>query len=151
MDRRSFLGLAAVTAAASVAGTFLDPGPVSAAAGGKMLLGSANSAGSATTTVATTGGTGLAGKGAAHGVYGVSNNTGASYAGAKGTAGSTASYGVMSSGKLGVNGPVELAAISVTSYTGPGTGKSFLYVKTTTTGMDLRFKTPTGDVSVAAG
>ncbi len=140
--RRALLVGVAAAAGSWAAGLVGRAEPVSAANGSPVLLGLANTA-TATTTVTTSTGTGVAGVGPI-GISGTANSTSATSAGVFGTSGSTANYGVMSSGKLGVTGPIEMTNLTITNYAGPATGKSFLYVKAITGGTELRIKFPSG-------
>ena len=143
--RRALLVGAAAAAGSWAAGLVGRAEPVSAANGSAVVLGSATNAATASTTVTTSTGTGVAGVGPI-GISGTANSTSATAAGVFGTSGSTANYGVMSSGKLGVTGPIEMANLTITNYAGPATGKSFLYVKAGTTAgtTELRIKFPSG-------
>ena len=141
--RRALLVGAAGAVAGWAAGLFGRVAPAAAANGSPVLLGVSTNAATATTQVTTTSGSGLAGTGPI-GINGTTTSTAATSAGVYGVSSSTLNYGVMSSGKMGVVGPIELAAITITNFSGPTAGKSFLYVKTTTTGTELHVKFPSG-------
>ena len=137
---------------ASVVGAFatgVASSPARAANGGSALLGKSNSA-SLTTSVTTSAGTGLAATGPV-GVSGKSSSTAAANAGVLGTAASVANYGVFSNGKLGTTGPLEMAALTITSYANPLATKAYLYVKTNGNVTELRFKVGTNDVLITSG
>ena len=113
------------------------------AAAAPVLIGAANKA-AAATTVTTTVGTGFAATGATYGASGTATGTAATAAGVSGTAKSTAGYGVMANGRLGVTGPIEMAVVTIASYTGPAAGKGYLYAKTNAKVTELRVKFPSG-------
>ncbi|MEI7742231.1 MAG: hypothetical protein WCK58_00620 [Chloroflexota bacterium] len=114
-----------------------------------LLLGTASKA-TAATTITTTIGTGVSATGPS-GISGTTTGTTAAGIGVSGKAGTTA-YGVMSNGKLGATGPLELGVITVTSYVAPAVGKAFLYSQTNAKVTELRLKLPSGkDVLIAAG
>lgn len=148
--RRALLAGAAGAVGVWAAGLVGRVTPVSAANGGSTILGSSNSA-TLTTSVTTTSGSGLQGTGPI-GVSGTSTGTGTTNAGVYGTAASTANYGVYSSGKLGVVGPVELATITISNWAGPASGKAYLYAKAGTSTTELHVRFPSGvDKLLASG
>ena len=140
--RRTLLAGALGAAAAWTAGLLGLASPVAAANGGSVLLGTANAA-TATTSITTTAGNGIAGTGPI-GVSGTSNSATTTSAGVYGVSSTTGNYGVYSSGKLGVIGPIELSTLTITNYAGPATGKAFLYVKTNGAVTELHVKFPSG-------
>ncbi len=122
-----------------------------AKAASAVILGAANKA-TATTSITTTAGVGLAGTGVTYGVSGTAVGTATTATGVLGTAKDTTGYGVMSNGRLGVKGPVELAVVTVTSYAGPAAGKAYLYAKTNLKVTELHVKFPSGkDVVITSG
>ena len=150
VSRRGLLAKVAGAAAAIAATAGLIP-PVQAAVVPSVLLGSANVA-TAATLVTTTTGSALAGVGAVHGVAGTATGTLVTNIGVTGKAGSTANYGVLSNGKAGVTGPVEIGVVTITGYAGPAAGKAFLYTKTNLKVTELRIKFPSGkDLLVTSG
>ena len=54
-----------------------------------------------------------------------------------------AAYGVFSSGRLGVTGPIELSPLTLSNYTVPA-GKAILYVKTVSGVTELHVRFPSG-------
>ncbi len=138
--RRTLLTGALGAAAAWGAGLFAFAAPVAAATA--VNLGVANSA-TATTSITTTVGTGLAGTGPI-GISGTAKGTATTAAGVYGVSASTANYGVYSSGKLGVVGPIEMSVLTITNYAGPVAGKAFLYVKTNGAITELHVRFPSG-------
>lgn len=153
--RRLLASIAGAAAAVGLAAAL--PRPALGADGGRMLLGTSNTATRAT-GISTTGGAALSARSEdddedAYGIAGIARGTSIAAAGVRGVPGSTSNYGVFSFGKLGVEGPVELANIAVTNVAGPAAGKAFLYTralsKTTT---ELRIRFPGGvDRLVASG
>ena len=82
-------------------------------------------------------------------IQAVANSSGA--AGVYG-AGPSTGYGVFSSGRFGVTGPVELTPLTLSNFTTPS-GKAFLYVVKNNNGShDLRVRFPSGaEKTLASG
>lgn len=147
-SRRGFSQVAA-TVTAGIAGLFLGVRGTRAANGGSVLLGKSNTA-TASTAVTTSTGTAISGTGPI-GVSGKASVTTATAPGVQGTASGT-NYGVMSAGKLGTTGPIEMASLTVANWSTPAAGKAYLYTKTNATVTELRLKLPSGgDVLIASG
>ena len=149
-SRRAVLAAAAGAGTAWLVGLFGMAQRTNAANGSAVILGSTSNSATATTGVVTTSGAGIAGTGPI-GVNGMTNSTSTTAAGVYGTSSTTGNYGVFSSGKMGVVGPVELSAVTITNYPGPVSGKTFVYVRTTSTGTELRVKFPSGVDKLIAG
>ncbi len=146
--RRNVLALLAGSVLATL-GLARDARPAAAAAA-TVLLGTANKA-TVSTSITTTVGTGLDAKGAAYGAYGTAIGTTTTAMGVSGTAKATSGYGVMSNGRLGVTGPIEMAVVTIASYAGPAPLRAYLYVKTNAKVTELRVKFPSGvDVSITS-
>jgi hypothetical protein len=149
-SRRAVLAAAAGAGTAWLVGLFGMAQRTNAANGSAVILGSTSNSASASTGVVTSSGTGIAGTGPI-GVNGTTSSSSTSAAGVYGAASTTGNYGVFSSGKMGVVGPVELSALTISNYMGPVSGKTFVYVRTTSTGTELRVKFPSGVDKLIAG
>ena len=122
-----------------------------AKAASAVTMGTANKA-TASTSVTTTVGTGFAGTGPMYGATGTATGTATTAAGVSGTAKSTAGYGVMANGKLGVTGPVEMAVVTIASYPGLVAGKGYVFAVTNAKVTELHVKFPSGkDIVITSG
>lgn len=150
--RRTLLLGAAGAAAALAGGLFHRVTPVAAADGGNVILGSTSNTASKVTEIVSSGSPAFSGTGPI-GVQGATTSTAATAAGVYGRSSTNGNYGVLSSGKLGVVGPIELTSITLTQWTLPGSssGRSFLFITPNASGaLELRVRFPSGVVRTIA-